>query len=138
LNDWMAEDTVLLKESLDVKLRKQDAAHVLDLTYTLSADADLKLPQRAFSGFCLRMRKDGKAVAEGPEGEVKLAAPHHLKPETDWPAKPWYAFAVTLPDGVQLGGAVIDHPQNPPSLWHNPASIRMLNPCIVAPKDVVI
>jgi hypothetical protein len=33
---------------------------------------------------------------------------------------------------------VIDHPKNPPSLWHNVASIRMINPCIVAPRDVAI
>lgn len=137
-NEWMAEGEVLLKEDLDVKLRTVETANVLDLVYTLSADADLKLPQRAFSGFCLRMRKDGKGVAEGPEGEVKLPAPHHLKPETDWPAQPWYGFSVTLPDGVQLGGAVLDHPRNPKSLWHNPAAIRMINPCIVAPGDVVL
>jgi hypothetical protein len=137
-NDWMAEEVALVKEELHASIRRQGPANVLDLVYTLTADADVRLPQRAFSGFCLRGRKDGKTVVEGPEGEVKLPAPNHLKPETDWPAQPWYGFSITLPDGAQLGGAVIDHPKNPPALWHNPASIRMLNPCIVAPKEVVL
>ena len=34
------------------------------------------------------------------------------------------------------GVAVINHPQNPPTLWHNHRDIRMLNPCIVAPAEV--
>jgi hypothetical protein len=34
------------------------------------------------------------------------------------------------------GVAVIDHPKNPPSLWHNHRGVRMLNPCIVAPGEV--
>jgi hypothetical protein len=137
-NHWTAEGETLLKETLTYAHRIEGAASVLDLTYVLAADADVKIAKGAFSGFCLRMRKDGKATAEGPEGEVKRPAPHHMKPETDWPAQPWYGFQVTLPDGAQLGGAVIDHPKNPPALWHNPASIRMLNPCITAPAEVVI
>ncbi len=32
--------------------------------------------------------------------------------------------------------AVIDHPKNPPTLWHNVIGIRMLNPSIVAPGEV--
>jgi hypothetical protein len=137
-NDWMAEDLALVKEDLNVRFARSQGVSILDLTYVLSPDGDVRLPQRAFSGFCLRMRKDGKATVEGPEGEVKLPAPNHMKPESDWPAQPWYGYQITLPDGARVGGAVIDHPKNPPALWHNAASIRMLNPCIVAPKDVVI
>jgi hypothetical protein len=129
---------VLLKEELRAMLSRKDGVNVLDLVYQLKPDADITLPRRAFSGFCLRARKDGKATVEGPDGEVKLAAPHHMKPESDWPAQPWYGFQITLPDGVQVGGAVIDHPKNPPSLWHNPVAIRMLNPCVMASQDVVI
>jgi Family of unknown function (DUF6807) len=137
-NDWKAEGQVLLKEELRAMFSRKDGGNVLDLVYQLKADEDVTLPKRAFSGFCLRTRKDGKATVESPEGEVKLAAPNHMKPESDWPAQPWYGYQITLPDGASLGGAVIDHPMNPPSLWHNAAPIRMINPCIVAPKDVVI
>jgi len=137
-NDWKAEGQVLLKEELRAMLSRKEGVNVLDLIYQLKPDQDITLPQRAFSGFCLRARKDGKATVEGPDGEVKLAAPQHLKPESDWPAQAWYGYQITLPDGVQLGGAVIDHPKNPPSLWHNAASIRMINPCVMASKDVVL
>jgi hypothetical protein len=137
-NHWTAEGETLMKEVLTYGHRVEGAASVLDLVYVLSTDADVKIAKGAFSGFCLRMRKDGKATVEGPEGEVKRPAPHHMKPETDWPAQPWYGYQVTLPDGAQLGGAVIDHPKNPPALWHNAASIRMINPCITAPGEVVI
>jgi hypothetical protein len=61
-----------------------------------------------------------------------------MKPETDWPAQPWYAYQITLPDGAELGAAVVDHPGNPKALWHNGMSMRMLNPCIVAPGEVTI
>ena len=27
---------------------------------------------------------------------------------------------------------MIDHPSNPPSTWHNPRYVWMINPCIVA------
>jgi hypothetical protein len=137
-NEWMAEDAAIVKEFLITKFVRMNGMSILDLAYKLTPDGELRLPQRAFSGFCARLRKDGKATVESPEGEVKLPAPHHLKPESDWPAQSWYAYQITLPDGAQVGCAVIDHPKNPKSLWHNAASIRMLNPCVVAPGDVTI
>ncbi len=137
-NHWLAEGEVLLKEDLSVLLQTIESANLLSLRYTLTADADIKLPRWAFSGFCARLRKDGKATIESPEGEAKLPAPNHMKPETDWPAQPWYAYQITLPDGSEVGAAVIDDPKNPKALWHNGMSMRMLNPCIVAPGDLTI
>jgi hypothetical protein len=67
---------------------------------------------------------------------VKLPNPIHTKPDSDWPAAAWYAFTLTLENGVKAGVAVLDHPKNPPTLWHNHPDIRMLNPCIVAPGEV--
>ena len=34
------------------------------------------------------------------------------------------------------GAAIINHPSNPPTLWHNHRDVRMLNPCIVAPAEM--
>ncbi|HZE98924.1 MAG TPA: DUF6807 family protein, partial [Planctomycetota bacterium] len=79
-NDWVAEGEVLLQEALQVSLSMKESATVLTLVYTLKADADLRLPKWAFSGFCARLRKDGQATIEGPDGEVKLPAPNHMKP----------------------------------------------------------
>ena len=67
---------------------------------------------------------------------MKLPDPSHVKPESDWPAAPWYGYTLKFDDGKVAGVAVIDHPKNPPSLWHNHRGVRMLNPCIVAPGEV--
>ena len=129
----------MIKETLVASLRQPDPrANVLDLQYALTPIADATLSRWAFSGFCVRTRKDASLTAIGPQGEVKLPNPSHLKPESDWPAEAWYAYELELKDGTTAGIAVIDHPRNPPSLWHNHRDVRMLNPCIVAPDKVVL
>ncbi len=137
-NDWMAEDTVVLKEELRASGAAKPGANVLDLVYTLTPAADLTLAQWAFSGFVARVRKERKVSISDARGEVKLPSPKHTDPKSDWPAAPWYAYTFRLADGTVAGAAVIDHPKNPPSLWHNMAGIGMLNPCIVAPGKVVL
>lgn len=137
-NEWLAEGEVLLVEELRTIVKHLGEAHLIDLTYTLTPDADLTLPRRAFSGFCVRVPVGPNFEAYGPEGLVELPNPHHEQPETDWPAAKWYAYALTLADGKTAAVAVIDHPKNPPSLWHNQRDVRMLNPCIVAPGPVAI
>jgi hypothetical protein len=56
--------------------------------------------------------------------------------ESSHQAEVWYACEQTLSDGKQIGAAVMNHPQNPRTLWHNHPDIRMINPCIVAPAEV--
>jgi hypothetical protein len=136
-NHWVADGVVMIEERLAAQPTVHNPqVHLLDLHYTLTPVSDINLSQWAFSGFCVRTRKDAKLVAYGPKGEVTLPNPSHLKPETDWPAEPWYAYELEFTDGKVAGIAVIDHPHNPPSLWHNHREIRMLNPCIVAPAAV--
>jgi hypothetical protein len=136
-NEWTADDKVVIEEKLVAALlHPHQSASVLDLQYTLTPTADTTLSQWAFSGFCVRTRKDAKLTAIGPKGEVKLPNPSHLKPESDWPAEPWYAYELQFAGEKIAGVAVVDHPQNPPSLWHNHRDIRMLNPSIVAPAAV--
>ena len=45
---------------------------------------------------------------------------------------------ITLANGKTLGAAVLDHPSNPPSTWHNSRGLWMLNPNIAAlgPVDI--
>ena len=137
-NDWVAEGETVLSEVLAAVVSTDGPAKatVLDLTYTLTPTADLTLSRWAFSGFCVRTRGDGKLTAHSPAGEVKLPNPSHVKPESDWPAAAWYGYTLKFDDGKVAGVAVIDHPQNPPSLWHNHRDVRMVNPCIVAPAEV--
>ena len=149
-NEWLAEGEVLLAEQLDVRAvavdkldraagaKVEPVANVLDLTYTLTPDADLTLRRRAFSGFCVRVAGGAKVEAFGPDGLVELPNPHHEQPETDWPAAKWYSYQLTFDGGKAAAVVVIDHPKNPPSLWHNQRDVRMLNPCIVAPGEVTI
>ncbi|MEO6437420.1 MAG: DUF6807 family protein [Tepidisphaeraceae bacterium] len=140
-NAWLAENEAVLEEQLRADARSVDGVNVLDLEYTLTATADLKLTRWAFSGFCVRMRLDGKLEAHGRDGIVNLPNPIHLDPESDWPAAAWYAYVlrdVAGAGGKTVGVAVVDHPKNPPSLWHNHRDIGMINPCIVAPSEVVL
>lgn len=137
-NEWRAEDTVLVRENLLVAVRAVPSANIVDLTYTFSVAHEMKIAQWAFSGFCVRLRKDGKVEAEGPDGVVKYAEPSHTNPKSDWPAAAWYDFTLTLPDGTLAGAAVLEHPKNPPSLWYNHRGARMLNPSLTAPGPVVL
>jgi hypothetical protein len=137
-NAWMADDARLAGEITEVVAYPMPSAkaNVIDVMYQIQPDADLTLSRWAFSGFCVRTRGDGKVTAYSPAGEVKLPNPSHLKPESDWPDAPWYAYVLRFDDGKVAGVAVINHPDNPPTLWHNHRDIRMLNPCIVAPAEV--
>jgi len=137
-NAWMADGAVMLDESLRATVRQQGVATVLDLVYTLTPTADTRLDQSSFGGFSVRSRKDGQFAFIGPEGEVKRPVPHYLKAETDWPAADWYGCTLTLADGKAVGIAVVDHPKNPPALWHNNRGVWFLNPCITAPGPLAL
>lgn len=135
-NDWTAEDQVVIEETLTAKSRRVSGVDVLDLEYRIVPRADTVLGRVAFSGFCLRVRKDGDIRFVSPDGPVDRPNPVYNKPESDWPNAAWYASEQTLPDGARIGAAVLNHPSNPASLWHNHRDVRMMNPCIVAPGAV--
>lgn len=137
-NDWVAEGTTLIEETTTIGARQEQGVNVIDFDFRLLPKCDLTLQQTAFSGFCVKSRKEGRAVYTSPQGKVTLPAPHHLKPETDWPAAAWYDYTVALDSGKTIGAAVVDHPGNPPSAWHNLQPIAMVNPCIVAPGPVTL
>lgn len=59
-NAWMAEEMCLVKEDVRVSVRETAPAYIIDLA------------RWAFSGFCVRLRKDGRLEAEGPDGPVNL------------------------------------------------------------------
>ena len=131
-NDWVAEGETLVEENTTIAARQRDGVYLVDLDFRLTPKSDLTLRQTAFGGLCIKARHEGEGVYTGPQGEMSLPAPHHLKPESDWPAADWYDYTMTLPGGKKIGVAVMDHPGNPPSVWHNLKTIAMVNPCIVA------
>jgi hypothetical protein len=135
-NDWVAEGHTLIAETTTIAAGEQAGAYVIDFDFLLLPKADITLKQTAFSGFCVKARKDGKPCYRGPQGEIRRPQPNHLKPESDWPAADWYDHTIELNSGRTIGIAVVDHPRNPPSMWHNLERIAMINPCIVAPGAV--
>jgi hypothetical protein len=139
-NDWLADNESLLREHLEVGFATSGLSNILDLKYSLTPDADLTISRWAFSGFCVRLLKEGKLTIDAPAGSTvaKLPTPVHTKPQTGWPAAKWYGYTLTFDDNTSAGIAVIDHAKNPASLWHNHTGIRMLNPCIVAPAAITI
>jgi len=135
-NDWVAAGTTLIEETTTISARQEEGLHVIDLDFQLLPLCDLTLRQSAFGGLCVKSRKDGTGVYTSPEGVVTRPAPHHLQPESDWPAAAWYDYSITRAAGKTIGVTVIDHPENPPAAWHNLDVIAMVNPCIVAPGPV--
>lgn len=133
-NDWVAEDTVMMREEIRATARTDGDLRIVDLAYTLTPEADTTVARWAFSGFVVRTRKDGKITVQGPEGEVKRPSPKHTDPASNWPDAPWYAFAMELKDGTAAGVAVMGHPSNLPASWHVVKGIGMLNPAVCAPS----
>ena len=134
-NEWLADHQSIISEELRAEFQARDTIHVLDLRYTLTPVAELTLSRWAFSGFCVRTRKEGVAAFD-PGGPVKLPSPQHTKPESNWPDRSWYAYTLTGSDAKKGGVALLGHPGNPPTLWHNVTGIGMLNPCVVAPGEM--
>lgn len=137
-NQWSAAGEPMLSEVINARFVPGKDGWVYDLDYRLTPKTDVTLGKHAFSGFAVRLRKDLPLVAWDLAGPVKLPSPSHLNPESDWPDRPWYAFEMTVDSNRKAGLAVLSHPTNPATLWHNVASIGLLNPCIIARDPVTL
>ncbi len=136
-NEWMVEGEVMIDEQLRISARREGALYVIDWSTRLTPRTEVLLDPSAFGGFCVRSRKDGTFTILDAKGVVTLPDPHHLKPETDWPSADWYALSLKPSAGNSVGLAVIDHPDNPRTRWHNNRAVWMINPCITALGSVV-
>jgi methane monooxygenase PmoA-like len=137
-NDWMIANQAVLQEATTIRVGEEQGARVLDLTYRFTSDYDVTLNRMAFTGLCFRCRKDGQYFYSDSKGEVTLPDSGPTSPESDWPARDWYSHTVVRTDGKTVASAVIDHPSNPPALWHGVRLVSFLNPCIAAPGAVKI
>jgi hypothetical protein len=137
-NAWMIDDKTMMDETTSAEVRERDGVYVLDLSYLLAPAQELVLNHTAFGGFCVRARNDGDSYYAKADGKVGLPDPHYSVPELNWPPAEWYDYTITLKDGKTIGAAVLDHPGNPPSTWHNPRYVWMINPCIVANGPVTV
>ena len=138
-NDLMVENRKMGEENDTVRVTERDGVFVMDMAYTIAPTVEYRLAQNAFGGFDVQCRKDGESYYSNANGKVTLRDPQYAYPELDWPSEPWYDFTITLSgNGKTVGAAVLDHPKNPPTLWHNSRSLWMLNPSITAIAPVVI
>jgi hypothetical protein len=131
-NDWMHDNHKMVDETTGVVVAERDGAYVMDLTFRINALADYQLNRQSFSGFNFQARKDGESHYTNSAGTVTLRDAHYSTPDLNWPPAPWYGYVITLANGKTVGAAVLDHPSNPPSTWHQSRGLWMLNPNIAA------
>ena len=137
-NAWMVGKRKMLDEHTITRVSEREGAYVMDFTFTLAPVVEYVLHKQSFSGFNFQARKDGESYFTASRGKVELPNPHYSVPELNWPPAPWYGYVVNVPNGKVVGAAVIDHPSNPPSTWHNARNLWMLNPVIAALGPVTI
>lgn len=142
-NEWRAEDTVVARERVMVRLTTAEGIRSLDYRALVEVDQPLTISRWAFSGFAVRAKKEGILSVEGPEGSVNLKPPSHLKPESNWPDAAWYGFQY-VDGGIAVAGRPAPllpaggDPENPPQSWHVVKGIGLLNPApqAVAPLTI--
>jgi hypothetical protein len=136
-NDWLVEGKKMLEETDHVDVSERDGVYVIDLIYRIDPLYDYVIEQTAFGGFAVQGMKYGDSYYSAPWGKVTFPPPYYSNPESDWPSEPWYDYTVRLnSDGKTVGIAVLDHPLNPPTRWHN--TVWLLNPCISSYRPVTI
>jgi hypothetical protein len=137
-NDWIVGKRKMLDETATATVAERDGVYVLDLTFRLAPVVDYLLNKQSFSGFNFQARKDGDSYFTNPAGQVTVPDPHYSVPELNWPPSPWYGYVIKLTNGKTVGAAVLDHPLNPPSTWHNSRTLWMLNPNVAALAPLTI
>ena len=132
-NEWLVRNQKRLDEIIIATVAEREGVYVLDLEFRLTPVVDYVLDRAAFGGFTVQARKDGESYFANAAGKVELPDPHYSMPDLNWPAAPWYDYSIRLKgDGKTLGVAVIDHPRNPTTTWHNSTHLWMLHPVITA------
>jgi Family of unknown function (DUF6807) len=136
-NEWLIENKKLIDETDEVTVSERDGVYVIDLAYRLAPVVDYVLKRQAFGGFAVQGQKAGEHYYSTASGKVTLPSPYYSVPDLDWPAEPWYDYTIHLAsDGKVVGVAVLDHPLNPPTRWHN--TVWLINPCITSFGDMTI
>ncbi len=137
LNEWWAEDHLVLKEDARVLVYFRPEATLVNIVTQFTPTTDLTLGRWAFGGFAVRTPREG-ATAIGPDGVVRLPAPHHRDPSRNWPDRHWYGLHLKPPGAAEATVAVANHSRNPPTTWHVVPSIGLINPCITGAGPVTI
>jgi hypothetical protein len=132
-NEWLIRNRKQLDEINIASVAEREGVYVLDLEYRLTPVVDYVLDRASFGGFTVQARKDGESYFANAAGKVDLPDPHYSMPDLNWPEAPWYDYSIRLKgNGKPLGVAVLDHPRNPTTTWHNSTRLWMLHPVITA------
>ena len=137
-NDWTIDGLKVLDEATNIRAKEDKNATILDLTFRFSSDYDVTVNQVPFSGVAMQSPKDGKGYFSNPDGIANFPDIASTVSQTNWPAAAWYSYTITLNNGKTTAIAVVDHPSNPPSTWHESRLYTYLNPCISATQPVTI
>jgi hypothetical protein len=138
-NEWTIRNRKFLDEVNIATVSEREGVYVLDLEYRLTPIGDYALDRSSFGGFTVQARKDGESYFADAAGKVELPDPHYSMPDLNWPGVPWYDYTIRLKDsGKVLGVAVIDHPRNPTTTWHNSTHLWMVHPVITAAGPFMI
>ena len=127
-NDWVIGNQTVMREATTIRAGEDQGARVLDLTYRFTSDYDVKLNRMAFTGVCFRCRKEGPYTFADSKGRSRCRIPTRRNRRSDWPARDWYSHTSRSPAARLVASALIDHPSNPPSLWHGARLVSFLNP----------
>jgi len=138
-NDWMIRNQKMLDEVTLATVAERAGVYVIDLEFRLTPVFDYVLDRAAFGGFTVQARKDGDSYFANAAGKVDLPDPHYSMPDLNWPSAPWYDYSIRLKDsGKTIGVAVVDHPRNPTTTWHNSTHLWMVHPTIVAGGPITL
>jgi len=129
VNEWTMDGKKVLDETNEVNVAERDGVFVIAFAYRLAPVVDYVLDQTAFGGFVFQAQKYGESYYSNASGKVTdLPGPHYSLTDSDWPSEPWYDYTIKRKsDGKTVGAAILDHPMNPPTRWHN--TLWMMNPC---------
>lgn len=138
-NDWTVSGRKMAEEVDLVNVAERDATFVLDFEYRISPLVDYIMNRASFGGFDVQGRKDGESWFADASGKLDRPDAHYSLPDSDWPNEPWYDFSLKQNgNGKIIGFAVMSHPKNPPTAWHNSSHLWMLNPTITAGQPMTI
>jgi hypothetical protein len=137
-NDWTINDVKVLDEATIIRVKEAKNANVLDLTFRFTSDCDVTINQVPFGGLGMCSRKDGEGFFSNPDGKVTLPSSVSTAPASNWPAAPWLSYTIALNNGKTTAIAIVDHPKNPPSNWHEVRSEVCIMPSATALQSLRI
>ena len=138
-NEWLVDGKKMGDEIDSVTVTERDGVFILDLEYRIAPLYEYVANRNAFGGFDVQCRKDGDAYYSTFYGKTTWANPEFENPGLNLPDLPWYDFTIKVKgSGKTMGAAVINHPGNGPTTWHNIPNLFMVNPVIIAAGPVTI